>query len=248
MENPGALGLVFAALVVVGAFAVRGTTGFGGQAVAVPLLALVLPLHIVVPAITVVTALASIVAWRRDWRKILWREILRLLPFTLAGVLMGLYLFNVLDPRTLVRAFGVFVIAYACFALATASRSLSVPARVARPLGAVLSMLSGLIGAVFGAAAGPLYVIYLNTLRLEKDCFRVTITTILTFQAAFRVAGYAKLGFYNETVVLLIVAFLPLMLIGSRIGMYVAGRIDQRVFNVGVGVILLGSGVALFFK
>lgn len=248
MEIPGAFGLIFAALVVVGAYAVRSTAGFGGQAVAVPLLALVLPLQIVVPAIAVVTALASFEAWRRDWRNILWREILRLVPFTLTGVLLGLYLFNELDPRTLTRAFGVFVIVYACFTLVTASRSLPLPARYAYPLGAVLSVTSGVIGTVFGAAAGALYVIYFNALRVEKDAFRITITTILTFQAVFRVAGYAKLGFYNVTVALMILAFLPLMLVGTRVGTFVAGRIDQRVFNMGVSGLLLASGVALLFK
>ncbi|OGA21020.1 MAG: hypothetical protein A3I02_01115 [Betaproteobacteria bacterium RIFCSPLOWO2_02_FULL_67_26] len=248
MEMPGVPGLVFAALVVVAAYAVRSTAGFGAQAVAVPLLALVLPLHVVVPAITVVTALASVVAWRRDWRKIFWREILRLLPFTLMGVLIGLYLFKALDPQTLTRAFGIFIIVYGCVAFATASRSLPVPARFARLLGAVLGTASGLIATVFGAAAGPLYVIYLNTLRLEKDSFRVTITTILAFQSAFRVAGYAQLGFYNGTVALLIVAFLPLMLLGSRMGNAIAGRIDQHRFNLGVGVLLLASGVVLLLK
>jgi len=248
VEAPGIIELVFAALVLVAPYAVRGTAGFGGQSIAVPMLAFVLPLQVVVPAITVVTALASLVAWRRDWRKIVWGEIARVLPFTLAGVLIGLYLFNELDPRTLTKAFGVFVIVYGCFALITASRSIAFPARFARPLGAVLGVTSGLIGTVFGAAAGPLYVIYLNTLRLEKDSFRVTITTILTFQALMRVAGYAQLGFYNGTVALLIVAALPMMLIGARIGNAVAGRIDQYAFNLSVGALLLVSGIALLLK
>lgn len=42
MEALGPAQLVFCALVVMAAFAVRGTTGFGGNAIAVPLLTLVL--------------------------------------------------------------------------------------------------------------------------------------------------------------------------------------------------------------
>ena len=72
METLGALELAFVALVVVAAYAVRGTAGFGGQAIAVPLLALVLPLHAVVPAVTALTVLASITHWHRDWKKIAW--------------------------------------------------------------------------------------------------------------------------------------------------------------------------------
>ena len=113
MEAQAVLEMAFAAVVLVIAYAVRGTTGFGGQAIAVPLIALVLPLQIVVPAITVLTALSSFTYWRRDRGRIEWGEIARILPFTLIGVAVGLYLFQQVDPRTLTRAFGVFVILYA---------------------------------------------------------------------------------------------------------------------------------------
>lgn len=42
MESLSVIDIAFAAFVVVLAYAVRGTAGFGGQAVAVPLLALIL--------------------------------------------------------------------------------------------------------------------------------------------------------------------------------------------------------------
>lgn len=96
MENLSLLELAAAGLVVMVAFGVRGTTGFGGQAIAVPLLTLVLPLPVVVPAMTALVVLSSLAHWLRDWRSIVWREIARLAPFTLAGVLIGLYVFQAL--------------------------------------------------------------------------------------------------------------------------------------------------------
>lgn len=248
MEALGTLELAFAALVVVAAYAVRGTTGFGGQAIAVPLLALVLPLHAVVPAVTALTVLASLTHWRRDWGKIAWREIGRLLPFTLAGVVAGLYVFQQADARTLTKAFGAFVILYALFLLRTAARAAVLPAGFVRPLGAALSAVSGALGAIFGAAAGPLFAIYFNTLRMERDAFRVTVTTILMFQGAARVAGYAQMGFYDAAVVLLAAAGLPMMLVGSRIGGWLSRRLEQQRFNQAIGSLLLLSGVALLIK
>lgn len=247
MAGLGTLELVFAALVLVVAYAVRGTAGFGGQAVAVPLLALVLPLPVMVSAVVVLTALASFGNWRERSR-IDWREIARLLPFTIAGVLAGLYLLDRVDIVILTRAFGVFVLLYACFALATASRPVQIPPRHLGVARAVLSLLAGAAGAAFGAAAGPLYAMHFTARRLEKDAFRVTITTILGIQAVMRIAGYARLGFYDETVFLLIIAGLPLMFLGTRIGHWLAGRLDQHRFNLGIGVLLLASGVALLFK
>jgi hypothetical protein len=248
MEALGALELVFAAFVLVVAYAVRGTAGFGGQAVAVPLLALVLPLPVMVSAVVVLTALASLGHWLRDWARIEWREIARLLPWTAMGVLAGLYLLEQVDVRVLTRAFGVFVILYACFALATAARPVLISPRFRGPARAVLSALAGIAGAVFGAAAGPLYAMHFNSMRMEKNAFRVTITTILGIQALMRIAGYARLGFYDETVVILIVAGLPLMVLGTRIGHWLAGRLDPHRFSLGISVLLLVSGTALLFK
>jgi len=244
----GPLELIAAAVALMAAYAVRGTAGFGGQTVAVPLLTLLMPITIVVPAVTVLTVVSSVVHWLRDWNKIAWREIAKLMPFTLLGVLIGLYLFDRFEPRTLTRALGVFVMLYACFALMSASRPVAGPSRLLRRLGPVLSAAAGAIGTVFGGGAGPLYVIYLNSLRLERDCFRVTITTILTFQAVVRVAGYWRLGFYDGSALYLIVAGLPMMLIGARLGHALAGRIDQGRFNLGVGVLLLAIGAGLVFK
>ena len=246
METQAVLEIVFAALVLVVAYAVRGATGFGGQAIAVPLIALILPLQVVVPAVTVLTALSSFTYWR-DRHKIVWGEIARLLPFTLIGVLAGLYVFQQVDPRTLTKAFGIFVILYALFSLWGARES-SGPPRHARLIGSALSTMSGALGAIFGAAAGPLYVIYFNLLRYEKEAFRATVTTILWFQAMARVVGYARLGFYDHAVLLLIVAGLPMMLIGARLGGFMAGRIEQQAFNRCVAALLLLSGVALLLK
>jgi len=240
--------LIAAAIAVMAAYTVRGTAGFGGQTVAVPLLTLMMPITVVVPAVTGLTVISSVVHWMQDWGKIAWREIARLMPFTLLGVLIGLYLFDRFDPRTLTRALGVFVMLYACFALTSASRPTGAPSRLLRPLGPALSAVAGAIGTMFGGGAGPLYVIYLNSLRLEKDSFRVTITTILTFQALVRVAGYWRLGFYDGSALYLIAAGFPMMLIGARLGYYLAGRIDQRRFNLGVGVLLMAIGAGLVFK
>ena len=248
MESLTLIELFFAAIVIVVAYAVRGGAGFGGQVIAVPLLALILPLQTVLAAIVVLTVLAAIGHLRRDWSKIDWREIRLLLPYSVIGILTGLVLLERLDIRVLTRAFGVFVILYAGFALATASRPPRIPPRMLYPTGAVVGVLAGATGATFGAAAGPIYVIYFNARQLEKDVFRVTITALLTFQGCLRIAGYARLGFFDSQTPLLVAAGLPLMLLGAGIGQWLAGRLEQRWFNLGISALLLLCGVALLAK
>lgn len=242
------LQLVFCAVVVTVAFAVRGGAGFGGGAIAVPLLALVFPVQVTVPVVTVLNMLSSVGHGVAGWRSIVWREILRILPGSLLGVFAGLWLLTLIDPQPLARALGVFVVVYALYVMTFAGRTPAIPPRWMLPVAAVTSFFAGIVGSLFGGAAGPLYVIYLNAVRLGKNAFRVTITTVMLFQGLTRMAGYAALGFYDGSVLTLLAAALPMMVIGSWLGARVVRRFDPVLFNRAVGAVLLVSGAALIFK
>lgn len=248
MEELAAWQLVFCALVIVAAFAVRGTAGFGGGAVAVPLMALALPVQVVIPVVAVLNLLASIGHATRHHEKILWREVAFTIPFTVLGVAAGVYLLSEIDAGLLRKGLGLFVVAYAVFAFVTAAHPMRAPGAWLRPLGGFLSTAAGLLGALFGGAAGPLYAIYFTHLDLARDVFRATVTTTLLVQAALRATGYAGLGFYDRTTLIVLVVALPFMWLGSRLAERIAGRIEPHVFSRIVGAVLLVSGGALLFK
>jgi uncharacterized protein len=140
------------------------------------------------------------------------------------------------------------VVLYAIYTVFAAGRALPVPQRWLGLLRAVVSTAAGFVGALFGGAAGPLYVIYLNALKLGKDSFRVTITTIMLFQGLVRIGGYVGLGFYNSATLSVLAAALPVMLIGSWFGVRIVRRFDQARFNLAVSGVLLVSGLALIIK
>jgi uncharacterized membrane protein YfcA len=248
MDSLSVLQIVFCVMVVTLAFAVRGGAGFGGGAIAVPLLALVFPLQVTVPVVTVLNMLSSIGHGVTDWRHIVWREIWRMVPGSLIGVFAGLYLLTLFDPQPLARALGVFVVLYAVYVMVFAGSTPRIPPRWMLPVAAVTSVAAGVVGSLFGGAAGPLYVIYLNAAQLGKDAFRVTITTVMLFQGLTRIAGYATLGFYDGQVLLLLAAALPMVVIGSWLGVRVVRRFDPVLFSRAVGIVLLISGAALVFK
>ncbi len=248
MEQLSAWQLLFCALVVTLAFAVRGGAGFGGGAIAVPMLALVFPVQVTVPVVTVLNMLSSVGHGVVDWRSIAWREIRRIVPGSLVGVFLGLWLLTLFDPKPLAKALGVFVVLYALYMMAFAGRTPEIPQRWMLPVAAATSIAAGVIGSLFGGAAGPLYVIYLNSARLAKDAFRVTITTVMLFQGTTRIAGYAMLGFYDRNTLLLLASALPMVIVGSWLGARVVRRFDPVLFSRAVGAVLLLSGAALIFK
>jgi uncharacterized membrane protein YfcA len=239
---------IFCALVTVAAFAVRSTAGFGSAVIAVPLIALVLPIHTAVPVVANLQLASTIDHGARSWRMVAWRELLRITPYMIAGVLIGLYLFSVLEASLIRKALGAFVALYALWALGTAGRRPDSARRLPWPISALLNTTGALVGALFGGAASPFYAIYLSALRLSRDAFRATMTMILLVQVALRVAGYTTLGLVDARALLVTVVALPFMLVGARLGDVISGRVDERTFKWIVGSVLLLSGVALILK
>lgn len=238
----------FLALVVTLAFAVRGATGFGSAAVAVPLAALALPVQIVIPVIAGLQLLSTAEFSARNWRQVVWPEMLHIMPSLLLGVLVGLYLFYQLDARAIAKGLGLFIIAYAIYAMATAAQEEAAPRRLPWPVSVLLNTGGALIGALFGGASSPFYVIYLRALCLSRDAFRATMTTVILLQVVLRIGGYAGMGLFDAGAMLMSAIALPFMLLGGRLGDVIAKRVPVQTFNRIVGAVLLVSGTMLVWK
>ncbi|HUJ86119.1 MAG TPA: sulfite exporter TauE/SafE family protein [Burkholderiales bacterium] len=244
-STAGAWQLGWCALVVVVAYTLRGATGFGAGVVAIPLLVLVLPLRTVIPVITTLGIVASFGQTVREFRHVEWRGVRGLLLPTVAGAGVGLWLFKSLHPELLRDALALFIIFYALWSL--------VPRRPAlRPPRAWLAPLAGagggLLSTLFGGMAGPIFVIYLNALNLDKARFRATMSAILFLLALLRAAGYGGLGFYDARAVALIALLLPAMLVGMLLGERVHHGMPELLFRRVVTMLLVASGVALLLK
>lgn len=249
LQETGLLDYAFFAAVVTLAFAVRGATGFGSGAIAVPLAALALPVQIVIPVVNNLQLLSNALFSARNWRRVAWRELVPVMPFAVLGVLLGLLLFYKLDARAIARGLGVFVIAYSIHAMASVGRKESLtPRRPSWPIVASLNTGGGLVGALFGGAASAFFVAYLRTLQLSRDAFRATMTMIILMQVVLRIGGYAEMGFLNSRSLAISAIVLPFMMLGAKLGDLVADRIAAQTFNRIVGAVLLMSGTALLLK
>jgi len=225
------------------AYFIRGIVGFGSGLIAIPLLALILPLSIVVPAVALSDYLASASQGIGNRRDIHWRSLWPLLPFMLVGVLAALYLFKQLDPALLTKALGVFVIGYALYTLSGLH-----PGRIGTPrLAAPLGGLGALVGTLFGTG-GPFYVAYLQLWGPTKAEFRATASTVFLIEGSGRLVGYGASGFFTRDALLLFAAALPLMGIGLYTGNHVHTTISETNFKRVISLLLLGSGAALLLK
>jgi hypothetical protein len=171
-----------------------------------------------------------------------------MMAYSLIGVGVGFYFLSRLDEHALQRGLGIFLILYSLYVLWTGGVPPALRARWHGVLAAVTGILGGLCSALFGGGAGPIYVIYFSVLRLEREVFRTTMTTVLLVSSMLRVGGYADFGFYAGPTLVLVALGLPMILIGSLLGNYLARRLDHRIFGLCVAGLVLLSGAALLLK
>ena len=248
MSSVSFLGLGFYALVLVGAFAVRGAAGFGAGVIAVPMLAFILPVSTAVSVAAVFTTFTSVQQVSRDWRRIAWTQFALVSLYTVSGIGLGFYFIKTLDENALRRSLGAFLIIYSIYALWTGGIPPVLPARWHRVFAAAAGIVGGCLGVLFGGGVGPIYVVYFNTLRLDRDVFRLTMSTVMLIGGGARIAGYANFGFYGGSTLTLLAIGLPLVVLGSWLGDRLARNLNPRLFGVMVGGLVMLAGVALFLR
>jgi uncharacterized membrane protein YfcA len=235
--------LIYTFTVIVAAYVVRGIVGFGSGLIAIPLLVINLPLALVVPLVVTLDYIASASQGLKNREHINWREIFPLLPFTILGVGLALYLLKTVDAKLLMRSLGVFILLYALYNLLIKRPPHNYSRRWAAPAGA----LGGLVGTLFGTG-GPFYVIYLQLRSLEKSQFRATFAAIFLLDGTYRIGGYFLTGFFNVNLLLLLAVTLPVMAVSIYLGGRIHTTVSQETFKRGISLLLLASGAALLLK
>jgi uncharacterized membrane protein YfcA len=213
-----------------------------------PLLALVIPLKVLVPVWTLLGFASSVTIVARDWRLVAVRDLVRTVPASLIGIALGLYLFKILDSRTLARGLGLLVIVYGLHALWATTRPPAKRQASPRLIAPVAGMLGGAVGTTFGTMASLFYAVYLDAIGLAKQHFRATMSAMILSLSAVRGIGYAAIGEFGLDVLTTFAAAFPLMLLGIFIGDRFHAGMSETTFRRLVGLILIVSGAALLLK
>lgn len=232
------------AAILLAAYLIRGITGFGSGLVAVPLLALFLPLQFVVPLILLLDFTASIVIGGLHFKRVQWGELGVLIPVGIVGVIAGTSLLVKLPPEPMLIALAVFVFIFAVRSILNlhgekpASRGWAVPA----------ALTGGTVGALFGTG-GPPYVIYLSHRIRDKSDLRATFSALFFFEGMTRIISFLVAGLLMTAQVwLAYIVALPLVLGALYLGGHMHVSLSQAQMTRLVGVLLLVSSISLLFK
>jgi uncharacterized membrane protein YfcA len=232
------------ALIIVFGYTVLGLTGFGSSVTAMPLLVLFIPLRTAVPLMLVFDLVSNVLLGLKNRRFIEKREALRLIPFMVAGMAVGVLALVHAPERTLLVVLGLFILTYSAWSLLVHRKPKTLAPAWAGPFGVV----GGLFTALFGTG-GPFYTIFLTSRLDDKTVLRATLSGVLFFSAVSRLVLFTGAGLYSQPALPLLVGVLLPFALG---GLYVGNRLHQwlpaeRIKQV-VWLVLIAGGTSLVLR
>lgn len=236
--------IALAALIVAVAYVIFGLTGFGSTVVAVPLLALILPLKFAVTTMMLLDLAATFMLWGRLRKGIRLDEVGRLIPFILAGMALGLTLLIRVAEEPLLLGLGVLVLVYAAYGLTRRG----LPIVLARSWSVPVGLFGGALSAVFGTG-GVVFAMYFTGRISDKDALRATNASMIMFSALIRVVLFGATGLLMQENLLLFAALMiPAMLGGFYLGNRLHKVVSAASVVKAVYLVLVGAGISLVVR
>jgi uncharacterized protein len=231
------LGVIFLATLIRSAF------GFGEALVAVPLLALLLPVEVAAPLAVLVSITVAAVIVLEDWRKVHLGSAWRLVLATLFGIPLGLLLLTAAPGPVVKAALAVVIIAFSAYCLA---RRTPLELRDDR-LAWLFGFVAGVLGGAYGMNGPPL-VIYGALRRWPAEQFRATLQGYFLPASALGMAGYWLAGLWAPAVTRFYLLSLPAAAASIALGRVVNRRLAGSSFIRYVHVALILVGLALLVQ
>lgn len=237
-----ALGAVCLGVAV--AYVIFGMAGFGTALIAAPVLAHFVSVATVVPLLALLDFAAAGLSVARGAASADAAELRRIVPPMLLGSAAGAAILLLGRPDALLLALGLFAVGYALHSLGGARPPTALPPRAALPFG----LVGGIFSALFGSG-GFLYAIYLAGRLETAERIRVTQSTLIGLSTLTRALLFLAAGVYGDCALLaLAVLLVPAMLAGTAIGRRITLRMPRPHFLKLLGVLVLGSGLALIHR
>lgn len=216
---------------------VRSSFGFGEALVAVPLLALVMPVEQAAPVAVLVSITIALIILLQDWRKVHFHSARRLIISTFFGIPVGLWLLRTL-PENIVKAIlAVIIIAFSTQALLNKQRHKLNDDKLAWLFG----FNAGVLGGAYGMNGPPL-AIYGSMRRWLPEDFRATLQAYFLPAGIAGMAGYWVAGLWTSTVNHFYLVSLPAVVLAVIAGRTINTRLHPQRFNsyVYIGLLLIG--------
>ena len=222
----------------------RSAFGFGESLVAVPLLALWLPLNVAVPLSVLLSITIAGIVVIQDWHQIHMRSAGALIGFTLIGIPLGLLMLIETNERIVKAILGIIISLFSLYLLMGKQLKELKKDNIAWLFGC--GLLAGVLGGAYGLNGPPL-VIYGAKRRWSAQHFRATLQGYFLIASAVGMIGYWLTGLLVTAVFHYYLLCLPAMVPAVFLGRVINRRLNGEHFFKYVYFVLLGIGLFLLY-
>jgi uncharacterized membrane protein YfcA len=215
---------------------IRSAFGFGEALVAVPLLALIIPVETAVPLATLLSITVALVIIMQDWRKVHFHSAWRLVRATFVGIPLGLLLLTMVAESIVKAILAVVIFSFSLYCLTSRSETELKDDRLAWLFG----FFAGVLGGAYGMNGPPL-VIYGTLRRWSAEHFRATLQGYFFPASLVGMFGYWYRGLWVAEVTRLYLLALPVAAAAIFLGRIINRRLKDRAFirYVHIGLIVV---------
>jgi len=222
---------------------IRSAFGFGEALVAVPLLALIMPIDVAAPVAVLVSITVALVAVAQDWRHVHFRSAGLLFASTCAGIPLGLWLLSAVSEQVVKTVLAIVIIAFSAFFLLSKS-----PAALKTDKSAwVFGFAAGILGGAYGMNGPPL-VAYGTLRRWTPQQFRATLQGYFLPASMVVMFGYWAAGLWVQSVTRYYLITLPVVVVAIFAGRAANKRFNAQAFVTYVHAGLIVVGAALLWQ
>ncbi len=228
---------------------VRSTFGFGEALIAVPLLALCIPLTVAAPLAVLVSITIAAIVVAQDWRHIHLRSAGWLIGSTVFGIPFGILLLQRGHPRAIKAALALAILGFAVYALKKENPTIPThnPTHEPRRWLLLFGFFAGVMGGAFGMNGPPL-VLYGSLRRWSPQQFRATLQAYFLPASLLGFGGYWMAGLWTPTVTQDYLLAIPVLLPTVWLGRVLHHRIPAEAFQKYVYLGLGGIGLLLLLQ
>ncbi|OHB54739.1 MAG: hypothetical protein A2Y07_05800 [Planctomycetes bacterium GWF2_50_10] len=223
-------------------------TGLPGLGVlVVPLMASIIPAKASTGAVLPMLIFADVFAVAFYRRHAVWSHVIKLMPWALAGIVIGAYFMNKVNDDQLKPIIGAIVLLMLCASyIRQTITDHNTPIPSEWYFAAVLGLTAG-ITTMMANAAGPIMIIYLLAMRLPKNEFIGTGAWYFLILNCIKVPFSIHLGLITADSAKFNLMLAPMIVAGALFGIYLLTKIPQRAFNITVQILAAAAALNLIF-
>lgn len=220
----------------------QGLSGFGSILLALPLLAIFIDIKTVIPLVALHALLMTILLLIQLRRHLEWGKVLPLFAGSVPGVPIGVYYLKHMNTDALQLTIGVILFSYSLFGLFFKP----VIWELKRAGIYLVGFMAGCLGGALGAA-GPPVIVYTSLQPWSKDTIKVTLQGFFLASGIVVVGLHAMNGLTTGLVLRYFLASLPALVLGTYVGSFFYGRIEESTYRRIMYILLAFLGAFMIY-